>query len=105
MKFQQSILAEHMAFLLSIPPESNLAKLLKLCLAAKYDGDNLGKDSLEMSRELMKDPSSLPYWIQEVIKSDHKYGKEEVAAFGEMELKNTDEYMKKLWAELESLDC
>ena len=93
-----------MAFLLSVPPESNLAKLLKLCLAAKFDGQNLGKNSREMSREFIQDPSSLPYWVQEVISSDKVYDPKELTAFGEMELKDTEEFMKKLWAELESLE-
>lgn len=47
MEFNKNTLAQTMAFLLSIPPESNLAKLLKLCLVTQYNGENLGQNALE----------------------------------------------------------
>ena len=53
MEFNKNTLAQTMAFLLSIPPESNLAKLLKLCLVTQYNGENLGQNALEKSYELI----------------------------------------------------
>lgn len=103
MKSPNSDLASHMAFLLSIPPESNLAKLLKLCLITQFDGQNLGKTALEYSRSLIEDPNSLPYWIQEVIGSDQNYTSEEWAAYGDMKLTNIEEFLNKLYSELDIL--
>jgi hypothetical protein len=103
MEFNKNTLAETMAFLLSIPPESNLAKLLKLCLVTNYNGENLGQNALEKSQELIKNPSDLPYWIQEVIQSNDKITPEEWQAFGEMNLTQTQEFINTLWEELDNL--
>jgi hypothetical protein len=103
MEFNKNTLAQTMAFLLSIPPESNLAKLLKLCLVTRYNGENLGQNALEKSQELIKYPSDLPYWIQEVIQSHEKITTEEWQAFGEMNLRQTQEFIDILWQELDSL--
>lgn len=103
MEFSKDTLAQTMAFLLSIPPNSNLAKLLKLCLVTQYNAENLGKNSLEKSYELMSNPSDLPYWIQEVIQSNEKITLEEWKAFGELDLKQTQEFINILLQELNSL--
>jgi hypothetical protein len=103
MEFNKNTLAKTMAFLLSIPPESNLAKLLKLCLFTQYNGEDLGQNSLEKSQELIKNPSDLPYWIQEVIQSNDKITPEEWQAFGEMNLTQTQDFINTLWQELDQL--
>jgi len=103
MEFNKNTLAQTMAFLLSIPPESNLAKLLKLCLVTQYNGENLGQNALEKSQELIKKPLELPYWIQEVIQSNDKITPEEWEAFGEMNLRQTQEFIDLLWEELDNL--
>lgn len=103
MEFNKNTLAQTMAFLLSIPPESNLAKLLKLCLVTQYNKENLGQNALEKSYELIKTPSDLPYWIQEVIQSNDKITPEEWKAFGELNLKQTEEFINTLSQELNDL--
>lgn len=103
MEVNKNSLAQTMAFLLLISPESNLAKLLKLCLVTKYNGENLGQTALEKSQELIKKPLELPYWIQEVIQSDEKITPEEWQAFGEMNLRQTQEFIEILWEELNNL--
>ncbi|MGE5655596.1 MAG: hypothetical protein ACM37W_03200 [Actinomycetota bacterium] len=103
MEFNKNALAQTMAFLLSIPPESNLAKLLKLCLVTQYNGENLGQSALEKSYELIRNPSNLPYWIQEVIQSNEKITPEEWQAFGELNLKQTQDFINTLWQELDRL--
>ncbi|WP_019507992.1 hypothetical protein [Pleurocapsa sp. PCC 7319] len=104
MTLSKSVLAQYMAALLAIPPESNLAKLLKFCLAAKLDDQRLGKDALEVCQMLMENPADLPYWIQDIMGSDREYSPEELAAFGEMKLNNTEEFMQTLWQELEKIN-
>ncbi len=104
MTLSKSSLAEYMAFLLAIPPESNLAKLLKFCLAAKLGDRQSDKNALEVCQMLMENPDDLPYWIQEIMGSDREYSPEELAAFGEMKLRNTEEFIQTLWQELENLD-
>jgi hypothetical protein len=103
MEFNKNTLAQTMAFLLSIPPETNLAKLLKLCLVTQYNCEKLGQNTLEKSQELIKNPSDLPYWIQEVIQSNDKITPEEWQAFGEMNLKQTETFIDILWEELDNL--
>ncbi|MGB3692788.1 MAG: hypothetical protein WA865_09175 [Spirulinaceae cyanobacterium] len=104
MSLSKSALAQYMAFLISIPPQSNLAKLLKFCLATTFDGTTLGKDAVKISQMFIENPTDLPYWIQEVMGEDHQYSPEELAAFGEMKLKNTEEFINILWQELDNLN-
>lgn len=103
MEFNKNTLAQTMAFLLSIPPESNLAKLLKLCLVTQYNGENLGQNALEKSQELIINPTDLPYWIQEVIQSNDKITPEEWQAFGQMNLTQTQDFINTLLEELNNL--
>ena len=77
MEVNKNTLAQTMAFLLLIPPETNLAKFLKLCLVTQYNGETLGQNALEKSYELINYPFDLPYWIQEVIQSNEKITPEE----------------------------
>lgn len=104
MTLSKSALAQHMATLLTIAPESNLAKLLNFCLAAKLDEQKLGKNALEVCQMLMENPTDLPYWIQDIMGSDREYSPEELTAFGEMKLTNTEEFMQTLWQELANID-
>jgi hypothetical protein len=103
MKLDKNTLTKTMAFLLSIPPETNLAKLLKLCLISQYNSEKLGKNTLEKTQELIQNTSSLPYWIQEIIQSNDKITKEEWEAFGELNLKDTQKFMDTLFEELDNI--
>ncbi|MBD2386942.1 hypothetical protein [Cylindrospermum sp. FACHB-282] len=103
MKLDKFVLAENMAFLISIPPESNLAKLLAFCLTTKARGNTTGTKILEMTYELMENPSKLPYWTQDIMGHDLDYTTEEWKALGEMGIKDANEFMSILWQELESL--
>ena len=103
MEFNKNTLAQTMAFLLSIPPESNLAKLLKLCLVTQYNSENLGRNALEKSQDLIINPTDLPYWIQEVIQSNDKITPEEWQAFGQMNLTETEDFINTLLEELNNL--
>ncbi|MDJ0555797.1 MAG: hypothetical protein QNJ68_15410 [Microcoleaceae cyanobacterium MO_207.B10] len=104
MESQKHLLAKNMAFLMLVAPDSNLAKLLRFCLATRVTGENSGKIAEDMSRELMEKPSNLPYWTQDVMRIDSKYTTEEWEALGKMDLKDTQEFINQLWQELESLD-
>lgn len=104
MDLEKYYLAQNMAFLLSVPPESNLAKLLKFCLATKLDTKHLAKNALEISCALMEDPSSLPVWTHDVMGRDKVYTDEEWAALGEMGIKDVNEFINTLWKELESFN-
>ncbi len=104
MTLSKSVLAQYMAFLISVPPQSNLAKLLKFCLATKLDSESLDKDALKISQLFIENPEDLPYWIQDVISSDRQYTSEELAAFADMKLKDTEDFIRTLWQELENLD-
>ncbi|MBG1242263.1 hypothetical protein [Nostoc sp. NZL] len=103
MEVNKNTLAQTMAFLLLIPPESNLAKLLKLCLVTRYNRESLGQNALEKSYELINNSFELPYWIQEVIQSDEKITPEEWQAFGELNLKQTQDFINTLWQELDEM--
>ena len=102
MTLSKAELAKYKAFLISIPPESNLAKLLNFCLATRFDAKNSGQDALKMSQTFLENPNDLPYWIQDVMISDKKYSSEELVAFGEMKLKNTEKFIEDLWNELDN---
>lgn len=104
MDSQNEILAQNMAFLLSIPPDSNLGKLLRFCLAANFDEKKSGKSALEFSRALMDDPSSLAFWTHEVLGTDINRSDREWQALAEMGIKDAKEYMNRLSKELENLN-
>jgi hypothetical protein len=104
MKLDKFVLAQNMAFLISIPPQSNLAKLLAFCLATKARENAIGTKILEMTYDLMKNPSNLPYWTQDIMGQDLDYTTEEWKALGEMGIKDANEFMSILWQELESLN-
>lgn len=103
MKLDKFLLAQNMAFLISIPPESNLAKLLSFCLATNAKENTPGTEILKMTCELMENPSNLPYWTQEVMGHDLDYSTEEWSALGKMGIKNAGEFMATLSQELDSL--
>ncbi|MEG4533913.1 hypothetical protein [Microcoleus sp. D2_18a_D3] len=103
MKLDKFVLAQNMAFLIAIPPESNLAKLLSFCLATKARPKTTGTDILKITCELMENPSNLPYWTQDVMGLDLDYSSEEWKALGEMGIKDAEEFMATLEEELEKL--
>ncbi|HAZ48702.1 MAG TPA: hypothetical protein DDW76_26555 [Cyanobacteria bacterium UBA11369] len=104
MKLEKFFLAQNMAFLISIPPESNLRKLLSFCLATKPRENTSGPDLLKMTCELMENPSNLPYWTQDVMGLDLDYSTDEWKALGEMGIKDARQFMAALLYELENLD-
>lgn len=103
MQLDKFILAQHMAFLVSIPPESNLAKLLAFCLSTKPRKNNTGTKILEITYELMANPSNLPYWTQDIMGMDLDYTNEEWKALGEMGIKDANDFMAVVLQELENL--
>lgn len=103
MKLDKFVLAQNMAFLISIPPESNLAKLLSFCLATKVRKNMTGTEILKITCELMENPSNLPYWTQDVMGLDLDYSSEEWKKLGELGIKDAEEFMVTLWQELEKL--
>jgi hypothetical protein len=104
MKLDKFVLAQNMAFLISIPPESNLAKLLAFCLSTKARENTTGTKILELTYELMENPSKLPYWTQDIMGLDLDYTTEEWQALGEMGIKDANDFMNTLWQELENLN-
>jgi hypothetical protein len=103
MNLDKFVLAQNMAFLISIDPDSNLAKLLSFCLATKARENTSGTDILKMTCELMENPSNLPYWTQDVMGLDLDYSTEEWKALGEMGIKDATGFMTAMWQELENL--
>lgn len=104
MKLDKFVLAENMAFLISIPPESNLAKLLSFCLATKTRDKTSGVEILQRTYELMENPSNLPYWIQDIMGINLDYSANEWKILGEMDIKDPEEFMAKLSQELADLN-
>jgi hypothetical protein len=107
MKSEKFLLAQNMAFLIAIPPDSNLAKLLHFCLStkARSKSSNVPQtEILTIVRELMDKPSDLAYWTQKIMGLDLDYSSEEWKSLGEMGITNSAEFMTQLWAELEGLD-
>lgn len=94
---KKQILAENIAFLLSVSPGSNLGNLLKFCLVTEVKN----KDCLEFALSLIEKPEELPYWIQKVMASGENFSVEEWQALGAMKLNNTQEYIKQLWQDLD----
>jgi hypothetical protein len=103
MKLNKFILVQNMAVLISIPPESNLAKLLHFCLVTKVRKKMTGTELLKITSELMENPSNLPYWTQEVMGLDLDYSREEWKALGEMGINDAGEFMARVSQELENL--
>ncbi|MEG4484034.1 hypothetical protein [Microcoleus sp. D2_18a_B4] len=103
MKLDKFVLAQNMAFLISIPPQSNLAKLLSFCLATKARKKTTGTEILKITCDLMENPSNLPYWTQDVMGLDLDYTSEEWKALGEMGINDAEEFMATLCQELENL--
>ncbi len=103
MKLDKFVLAQNMAFLIAIPPKSNLAKLLSFCLATKVRQKMTGTEILRITCELMENPSNLPYWTQDVMGLDLDYTSEEWKALGEMGINDAEEFMATLGQELEKL--
>ncbi|HEY9810786.1 MAG TPA: hypothetical protein V6D13_15765 [Halomicronema sp.] len=104
MKLDEFTLAQTMAFLILIPPESNLAKLLNFCLTVKVREKSQGLEVLKLAYELLKNPSNLPYWTQDIMGHDLDYSSEEWKALGAMKIKDADEFMALLSKELENLN-
>ena len=104
MKDNKEALTQTIAILLSATPETSLGKLLKLCLEAKVDREIAGKTSLQMAQEFIAQPSSLPYWTQDVMGADGEFQAEEWQALGELGLTDTDQFLKAFWQELEKID-
>ncbi|MEH1897631.1 hypothetical protein CDG77_29870 [Nostoc sp. 'Peltigera membranacea cyanobiont' 213] len=103
MKLDKFVLAQNMAFLISIPPESNLAKLLAFCLTTKAGKNTPGTKILEMTYDLIENPSKLPYWTQDIMGQDLDYTTEEWKALANMGIKDANDFMATLWQELENL--
>lgn len=104
MKLDKFLLAQNMAFLIAVPPDSKLAKLLRFCLATRSRTNNIsGAELIKMTYELIEHPSKLTYWTQDVMGLDLDYSSEEWKALGEMGITNTDEFMAAVWQELENL--
>ncbi len=104
MKLDKFTLAQTMAFLISIPPESNLAKLLNFCLTVKIREKTQGLELLKVTYDLMENPSNLAYWTQDVMGQDLDYTSEEWKALGAMGINNSDEFMAILSKELENFN-
>ena len=104
MKLDKLVIAETIAFLISIPPDSNLGKLLSFCLATKVREKTSPEEILRLTYELMENPSKLPYWTQDIMGIDLDYSADEWKALGAMDLKNPEEFMAKLHQELEDLN-
>ena len=103
MKLDKFVLAQNMAFLIAIPPESNLAKLFSFCLATKVRKKMTGTEILKITSDLMENPSNLPYWTQDVMGLDLDYSSEEWKALGAMGINDAEEFMTTLEEELEKL--
>jgi hypothetical protein len=104
MKLDKFLLAQHIAFLIAIPPDSNLAKLLSFCLTTRARANLSGTERLKIIYELMENPSNIAYWTQEIMGLNLDYSSEEWKALGEMGIKNPSEFMAQVWEELENLD-
>lgn len=107
MNSEKLLLAQNMAFLIAIPPDSNLAKLLKFCLSTKIrssSSDIAHTEILASVRELIDRPSGLAYWTQKIMGLDLDYTSKEWESLGEMDIKDPAEFMAQVWKELESLE-
>ncbi|MEA5466548.1 hypothetical protein [Leptothoe sp. PORK10 BA2] len=95
----QEAVTTAIAVLLSTTPDTRLGQLLKVCLAAKVDGDASTK-----AQDLFQDTSNLVQWVQEVIGHDGQYTPDEWQALGEMDLiDNVEKFVEELLTEVEAL--
>ena len=95
----QEAVATAIAVLLSTTPDHRLGQLLKVCLAAKVDGDAKGK-----ALELLQDTGNLAHWLQDVIGDDGQYTPDEWEALGNIELlDNVESFVQGLLAEIGEL--
>lgn len=104
MKLDKFLLAQNMAFLIAVPPDSNLAKLLTFCLATRARANMSGTDLIKITTELMEKPADIVYWTQAVMGLDLDYSSEEWKSLGEMGITDTTEFMEQVSKELESLN-
>lgn len=87
------------AVLLSTTPDTRLGQLLKVCLAAKVEGNVNAK-----AQALFQDTDNLAHWVQNMIGDDGQYTPEEWQALGEMDLlENVEKFVAELLTEVESL--
>lgn len=95
----QEAVTTAIAVLLSTTPDTRLGQLLKVCLAAKVEGDTQGK-----AQELFQDTDNLAHWVQAVIGDDGQYTPDEWQALGEMDLlENVEKFVEGLLSEVEAL--
>ena len=95
----QAAVTTAITVLLSTTPENRLGQLLKVCLAAKIDGNAHSK-----AQELFHDTGNLAYWVQDVIGNDGQYTPDEWQALGEMDLlENVEKFVEGLLTEVEAL--
>jgi len=104
MKLDKFLLAQNMAFLIAIPPDSKLAKLLRFCLTTRSRTNMSGTELLKITCELMENQSNIAYWTQDVMGLDLDYSSEEWKSLGEMGVTNTTEFMAAVWEELDMLE-
>jgi hypothetical protein len=104
MKVDKFLLAQNMAFLIAIPPDSNLAKLMSFCLTTRARSNMSGVELIKITCELMENPSNIAYWTQDVMGLDLDYTSEEWQSLGEMGITNTAEFMAAVCQELENLN-
>ena len=104
MKLDRFLLAQNMAFLIAVPPESKLAKLLSFCLATRARANMPGIELARLIGELMDNPSNLTYWAQDVMGLDLDYSSEEWRTLGEMGITDATEFMAAVWQELDRLN-
>ena len=95
----QEAVTTAIAVLLSTTPETRLGQLLKVCLAAKVDGDVHSQ-----AQALFQDTDNLAHWVQAVISNDGHYTPDEWQALGEMDLlENVEKFVEGLLTEIETL--
>ena len=95
----QEAVTTAIAVLLSTTPETRLGQLLKVCLAAKVNGEVQAK-----AQELFQDTGNLAHWLQDVIGDDGQYTPDEWQALGEIDLlDNVEKFVEGLLAEVEAL--
>ena len=81
-----------------------MGKLLNFCLAAKIEPRNSNKTVLNFAEDLLEHPEKLSQWISNAIDSDDNYSVDEMVAYAEMHLKNPDEFMNRLFEELNAVN-
>ena len=99
----QQALTKTIAILLSITPQTPLGKFLRLCLETKVDAEIAGQTPLEVAEEFLADPTSLPYWTEELICADGEVKDAEWQALEDLEINNPEEFIKTLFRELENI--